>query len=282
MIITFLLSHEERVVYVKEILVERNLKNLRFNSLAEIKGWLFLFSRMVFISHTIIYLLLGFKLAGKFNKRISEYYSNIENRSMEWIRELSVVYLLVSVLAIVLSVIGRSYFCKHELLLVIPSVVFSAIYFAIGYNGNKQISISQDLARPENSNIDFEEIDLETEKNLKKMLKNLFEKEKIYRHSDLRITMISESLQINRTYISHLINEEFGMNFNEFVNQYHVREAEELRKSGENNSHTLNCITEKVGFGSCNSFTRAFKEYKGITPGQFRKHLFKQNRLNKY
>ncbi|MCK3685372.1 AraC family transcriptional regulator [Maribellus sp. YY47] len=110
-------------------------------------------------------------------------------------------------------------------------------------------------------------------KLLRTKLLSLFEEEKIYRLSDLRITTVSETLQTNRTYISRLINEEFGVNFNEFVNKYRVEEAEALLKNEDNALYTLDYIAEKAGFGSTNSFTRAFKEYKGITPGTFRNKL---------
>jgi len=113
------------------------------------------------------------------------------------------------------------------------------------------------------------------QKLLKTKLLALFENEKVYRLSDLRITTISETLQTNRTYISRLINEEFGVNFNEFVNKYRVAEAEALLQSEDHAFYTLEYIAEISGFGSTNSFTRAFKDCKGVTPGTFRNNLKK-------
>jgi AraC-like DNA-binding protein len=86
----------------------------------------------------------------------------------------------------------------------------------------------------------------------------------------LRITSVSDSLKTNRTYISRLINDEFGVNFNEFVNKYRIEEAKKLLESNESKLFTMEHIAEKSGFGSVNSFTRVFKEFEGITPGQFK------------
>ena len=280
LVIAFFLGHDGRTEYVKEVLIQKNLKQLNFNAIAGVKGGILLLTRIIFICQSIIYALLGIRLANRHNREVIEYYSNTEGRKMNWVRHLSVLYLLISFVGILMAIIGRSIFAQKEILLIIPSVIFSTIYFIIGFNGNRQLAVSHDFSQMQDINVEFDEIDFETGKNLKNKLVKLFEKDKIYRHSDLRITFISEALKTNRTYISRLINEEFGMNFNEFVNQYRVREAEALLSSTDHNSYKLEYIAEKVGFGSGDSFTRAFKEHKGITPGQFRSQINRQTQLN--
>ena len=269
LMLNFALTPDERVMYVKEILISRNLKGLNILTVVGMKGVIFLIARIVFIGHAIIYLLLGIRLANKYNKQVNDYYSNTEGRNMNWVRNLSITILVVSFFAISLALIGRSFFTHHPLSLLIPSVVFSTIYFLIGFYGNQQ-QLSKDNLLISKDASDLDEISSSQEKKLKSKLVSLFENEKIYRQSDLRIITVSEALQTNRTYISRMINEEFGVNFNEFVNQYRVQEAEQLLRQKENNTYTLDYIAEQVGFGSGNSFTRAFKEYKGLTPGKFR------------
>lgn len=271
LMLNFLLTPEERIMYVKEILIERNLKILEISTIAGIKGMLFLAGRIIFISHAIIYLLIGIRLADKHNKRVKDFYSNTEGRTVSWLRNLSIVILVISLAGIAFALIGRSYFAHHPISLLLPSLIFSTIYFLIGFYANQQrLSDMNMQANTDNDVVSFEEITSSQEEKLKKKLVLLFENDKIYRNCDLRITTVSEALQTNRTYISRLINKEFGMNFNEFVNQYRVREAEQLLLSEANNPYTLDYIAEQVGFGSGNSFSRSFKEYKGMTPGQFR------------
>ena len=270
LLLNFALTPDERVMYVKEILISRNLKDLDIFTITGLKGILFLMGRIIFICHAIIYVLLGIRLANKYNDRIDDYYSNTEGRRMNWIRNLGIAILIISLSGIVFALIGRSYFAHHPLSLLLPSVVFSSIYFLIGFYGNQQ-QLSNDNLLANKESFEFEEITSSQEEKLKKKLLNLFENDKIYRQCELRITAVSEALQTNRTYISRLINKEFGKNFNEFVNQYRVREAEQLLLSKENNPYTLDYIAEQVGFGSGNSFTRAFKEFNGLTPGQFRR-----------
>lgn len=270
------LTPAERIDYVKELLIERNLKNFTLHSVEGFKALVFLISRVIFVGHTVLYLFLGIRLADEHNRKIIQYYSNLEGRSMSWVKSLSIFYLFASVVAIVFSVVGRSYFAQNGIMLIIPSIIFTAMYFLLGLNGSRHVSISEELVDHTSEYFEFDEIDLSQEKKLQKQLLDIFENDKIYMHPDLRITTVAEVLRTNRTYISRLINDDFGMNFNEFVNKYRVQEAERLLSCKDNHQYTIEYIAEKSGFGNTNSFTRSFKEFNGITPGQYRLNCQKQ------
>ena len=269
LVITFILSPEQRIYYVKEILIETNLKAINFNTLPGIKGYIFLLSRIVFILQTIVYLMLVIRLSNQHNKTINHYFSNTEGKKMNWVRNLSILAFAVSVAAIAFALLGRSYFIHHNLSLLIPSAFFTTIFFLIGYKGNMQREIFEMLYEQEENNAD-EEIPEPPEDDLKTRLLKLFEHDKIYQVNELRISTVCESLLTNRTYISKLINDEFEMNFNEFVNKYRVEEAKQLLLSRENNKFTMEYIAQQAGFGSVASFSRVFKEIEGTTPGKYR------------
>ncbi|MDX8337719.1 helix-turn-helix domain-containing protein [Draconibacterium sp. IB214405] len=268
LIITFFLSHEQRIYYVKYILIETNLQGVNLNTLPGIKGWIFLLSRIVFIAQTLIYLALIIRLANKHNQTINNYFSNTEGKKMNWVRNLSITAFIVSGMAIVFALLGRSYFIHHNLSLLAPSAFFSTIFFLIGFKGNQQHQIVESLYENDKPK---EEFTVSSEEELKNRLINLFETEKIYQLNDLRINTVCESLHTNRTYISKLINDEFGMNFNEFTNKYRVDEAKRLMVSKANNIYTMEHIAREAGFGSVASFSRVFKEIEGTTPGKYRK-----------
>ncbi|WP_198152315.1 helix-turn-helix domain-containing protein [Draconibacterium sediminis] len=254
---------------MKHILVETNLKAINFNTLPGIKGYIFLLSRIVFILQTIVYLMLVIRLSNQHNKTINQYFSNTEGKKMNWVRNLSILAFAVSVAAIAFALLGRSYFIHHNLSLLIPSIFFTTIFFLIGYKGNMQREIFEMLYEQEKDNVD-EEISDSPENDLKTRLLKLFEHDKIYQVNELRISTVCESLLTNRTYISKLINDEFEMNFNEFVNKYRVAEAKQLLLSRENNKFTMEYIAQQAGFGSVASFSRVFKEIEGTTPGKYR------------
>ncbi|QIA06605.1 helix-turn-helix domain-containing protein [Draconibacterium halophilum] len=269
LILTLILTPEERILYVEHILIDTNLKGVNFSTLPGIRGWNFLFSRIIFILQTIIYLILIIRIAVKHDKVINNYFSNTEGKKINWVRNLSVIAFAISIAAIIFALLGRSYFIHHNLSLLIPSVFFTTIFFLVGYKGNMQRQILVPLYEPE---IDKskEEITFSSKEDLKGRLLNLFESEKIYQQNDLRISTVCKSLHTNRTYISKLINDEFEMNFNEFVNKYRVEKAKQLLFARTNNKYTMEYIAQQAGFGSVASFSRVFKDIEGTTPGKFR------------
>ncbi len=210
-------------------------------------------------------------MANKHNIQIEEYYSNTEGKTLHWVRLISVIIIVAAIASITFTFIGRSYFSQNEVSLLIPSVIFSFFFFIIGIKGNHQVQVNTDFEGE--VFIDFE--DVKNDK-LKKQLINLFEVNKIYQSVDLRSVTVSGILNTNRTYISKLINDEFEMNFNEFVNKYRIEDAKLLLTDKNPEVYTLEYIAEKSGFASVGSFSRVFKSLSGQTPGKFREKFTKQ------
>ena len=267
-IMVLILTPEEQIIYVKETLIDKNLKGLNLTTLVGIKGLIFFISRAVLLIQVAYYLVKGILIANKHNQQIVNYFSNTEGKTLNWVKLLNIAFLIISASSITLVLLGRSYFIQHEASLLIPSIVFSAFLFTIGFKGSRQVHINYDFNDEEITSYSNGTKEGQTE-ILKKQLIQLFEDIKVYKNSELRITTVSESLQTNRTYISKLINEEFQMNFNEFVNKYRIDEAKKLLSENNLDVFTMEHIAERSGFGSVNSFTRVFKSTVGIPPSKY-------------
>lgn len=86
----------------------------------------------------------------------------------------------------------------------------------------------------------------------------------------LSLQALSRRYGMNHAYLSRAINEGLGCNFNSFVNTLRVDHAKRL--IGEEPQSSLTQIALASGFGSKASFNRAFKQYAGVSPSQFRKN----------
>ena len=270
---TAFLSPEEKILYVKVVLIEKNLKELNLDTTIGIKGFIFLLSRVFLLFQIVYYAVRGIIHINRHNERIADYYSNTTGKTLSWVRVINIVLLLTAISSTVLVFLGRGFFTQHEVSLIIPSAVFSTLLFIIGYKGNNQRRIDTDFNNDSSVIAENEEMEDASKRRLKSELLLLFTRKKLYVKPDLRITHLSEQLKTNRTYISKVINEEFHMNFNEFVNQYRVEEAKALLGDPNNRFSTLDEIAEKSGFGSLNSFARIFKEKTGKTPGKYREQI---------
>jgi AraC-like DNA-binding protein len=105
-------------------------------------------------------------------------------------------------------------------------------------------------------------------KELKQKLQELMENEKPYLDQDLNILKISKFLNTNTKYISHVINNEFGQNFINFINKYRIEDVKELLINN-NQTFTIEALAQSVGFKSKSAFNSAFKKYTGTTPSNF-------------
>lgn len=104
----------------------------------------------------------------------------------------------------------------------------------------------------------------------------LMEEEKYYLNKQFTINDFAKELQSNRNYLSQIINEYFNTNFNNFVNEFRVKEARKLLLSHEYENYTIEGIANSVGFHSKATFNTAFKKFTGVTPSFFKnktKHL---------
>lgn len=231
--------------------------------------------RVVFAAMLFPCTYLSWKYIMEYEKKIKEFYSATENRSLGWTWNMLIATVGSSVFALILNVIGKSFFIDEVALIVLPSLFYSVLLYTIGYLGaNQAFSITdyqEDLladAIAKNANHEDP-----IKSKLYIDITNLLEKEQVFRKIDLRITYFSENLNTNRTYISSIINSEFNSSFCDLVNRYRVNYSKKLLL--HHKQYILEYVSRESGFASVNSFLRAFKKEAGITPGQYRKQMQK-------
>ena len=88
-----------------------------------------------------------------------------------------------------------------------------------------------------------------------------------YDSSDLNVSLIAQYLDINPSYVSALYKKCANESILDSINLYRLNKAENLLI---NTSKDIKDIAAMVGYYNSAGFIRAFKKYKGITPGQFR------------
>lgn len=104
---------------------------------------------------------------------------------------------------------------------------------------------------------------------LKTKLQNLMESEKPYLNPQLTLNDLSKSLAVNSAAVSYAINKGFGKNFNDFVNEFRIREVKEKMRKGATEKLTLLAVALDCGFNSKATFNRAFKKITGTSPKDF-------------
>jgi AraC-like DNA-binding protein len=88
---------------------------------------------------------------------------------------------------------------------------------------------------------------------------------------DIRVSDIADELNISRSYISIQFKKETGMNLNDFINRIKINTAEYLLTT---TSQSTIDIASLLAFSSQSYFQTVFKRYTGMTPQEYRKHPF--------
>lgn len=88
-----------------------------------------------------------------------------------------------------------------------------------------------------------------------------------YANSELSLSLIAQYLDLNPSYVSALYKKCTNESLVDSINQYRIKKAMELLA---NTSKNIKEIATEVGYYNSAGFIRAFKKYKGITPGQYR------------
>ena len=97
-------------------------------------------------------------------------------------------------------------------------------------------------------------------------LKVLFEEEKIFADQDLRLSNLSDKTGMPERTISNIIKDEYGQNFNEYLNSHRVNEVIRRLDTSDTLSYTIMALANESGFKSNSAFYKAFKQQTGLTP----------------
>jgi AraC-like DNA-binding protein len=92
---------------------------------------------------------------------------------------------------------------------------------------------------------------------------------KPYLEPELSLTDLAKQLKTNPTILSKLINEGFGQNFNDFINEHRIRELMGKMQMGEHRNQTLLGLALDCGFNSKATFNRSFKKLTSMSPKEW-------------
>lgn len=93
--------------------------------------------RLVFILQGLLYMWLSFWLVARYKDNIRNHYANTGKNWLNKVHWLNITLSVTIIAGIALSMLGKENFMSDEHKLILPSILFSAMLFAIGWLGNK-------------------------------------------------------------------------------------------------------------------------------------------------
>lgn len=190
----------------------------------------------------------------EYERKLRNEFSNTEHLSLSWINK----YLLTFAVIVVGGFLSYAFIPLkgfHHHLVIIVFFVFSMYVSRLGILALRQqvTEIDLDELIPEVV-LRSEEARIKDVKLVKK-LTDCMAKKQLYLQPDLSLTALACTLGTNRTYLSALINQQYGMNFNAYINN--LRSEFALKYLEEHPDIRKEDLCLKAGFGSVSTMNRA-------------------------
>lgn len=174
------------------------------------------------------------------------------------------IFLLVTIIVVFIFIImfqnnqKKKYKKKFEEIINIQPVDEIVNEIGIKQHSKKEFSLSSDLV-----------------KDITEKLKK-FEKDKLYKNSNVSIQNLAKEFNTNTKYLSLVINEYKSKTFINYVNDLRVDNIIiELKQNKNLRKYTVVALAEEAGFNTAESFSNAFYKRTGIKPSFFVKELSK-------
>ncbi len=101
-------------------------------------------------------------------------------------------------------------------------------------------------------------------------LASSMEQDQLYRNGELKLEELAAHLALTGHELSQLINEECGVNFQEYLNRFRVEALKQSLQDPAQQGATILDLALAAGFNSKSSLNRAFKKHTGSTPSEWR------------
>jgi len=156
-------------------------------------------------------------------------------------------------------IISLSFFAISSYLLVNPKVLFGLPF--VKYNEVPSSILDDDSQR----------IHFITEDYSKEIahIKSFFLEHKPYLKSSININQVSVEIGIPARELSFILNNHFGLRFNDFVNNHRITFVTERLNPDYLKDYTIETLSISAGFTSKSTFNAAFKKIHNCTPSEF-------------
>lgn len=290
---------EETRTFVERYLYEGTTEGLR--GVAMTQAVVHTVCKVLFAAGVLTTVGLGIRQIRRYNRLVESLYADTEHKTLEGVHVVLVLLVATSVVSIVANAIGRAWFADSVWLTAIPSAVFSALLFALGWQGLCQMFSIEDIAAEEEEGaatplqhsgqpamglepsgrtagvatvLPHGETAAEATKgvlpsaglpplpsHLRPRLERLMREERIFTQPDLKLDDLANMLGTNRTYLLRCMKEEMGMSFSEYINRHRIAYARRLHE--ENPKLLKSEVAQMVGYSSMSSFYRNLHSYDG-------------------
>ena len=235
----------------------------KLSGLALLQAWAHIVCHAIFAIQVVVVIVKGFRRIRRFNKTVQQLYADTENKEIQEIPTILILFIITSLVSTIVNVLGRQIFVD-SIIISLPSLAFSALIFALAWVGMQQDFTIQDIpVEQEKETDETENIAAVTpsEHNIQiyEKLESMMNEQQTYLNHDLLLNDVAKMLGTNRTYLLQALSSCAHMTFKEYINRKRIAHAEQLIAQNPLTPKTE--IATLSGYNSMSSFYRNFAIY---------------------
>ena len=254
-------------------------------------------SNFIKIIQAFIYFILIFRVIHRYQHTIKLNFSYTESINLKWLKIvticLSIIYLLKFLGVISIYIQVDSFLERFESMSDLAVIMFVYIIAFYGikqpdifakwndtsgtdnFVGINEAPIEYTIDKdPTKSKYQKSTLSKEESEQILDSLNHYMTEQKPYLQSQLTIKDVAQSLNINSKYLSQVINQQFGFNFFNYINEYRVNEVKSRIADPKYGHFTILGIGLECGFNSKSSFNSVFKKVTGQTPTAYKSEKY--------
>ncbi|WP_226996479.1 helix-turn-helix domain-containing protein [Thalassotalea crassostreae] len=229
-----------------------------------------LFATILFISFTVIFLVLALKLHNRHLQQLMERFSDIEQCALDWFKPVLIIWgaiWLMYAAEFALGALGWHWFGSGKLL-----PIFEVIALAIFIQKAlaQKVLKESDKSEPQTNAFKQSRTAILSDEKMQEIalkLETAMQTEQLFLQDSLSLNKLSESISETENHISETLSQFLHTNFFQFVNGFRIEAAKQALQ--ETNELVTN-IALDVGFNSKSTFNTAFKKIVGHSPSVYR------------
>ena len=231
--------------------------------LALLQAWAHIICHIIFAIQVVVVIIKGFRRIRRFNKTVQQLYADTENKELEEIPTILILFIVTSLVSTVVNALGRQLFVD-SIIISLPSLAFSALIFALAWVGMQQDFTMQDIPEEQEKETgETENTSTVTPSSnsimIYEKLEAMMNEQQTYLNHELLLNDVAKMLGTNRTYLLLALSSCAHMTFKEYINRKRIAYAEQL--IAQNPQEPKTEIATLSGYNSMSSFYRNYGLY---------------------
>jgi len=210
-----------------------------------------------------IYLVLATRLLLKYQRWLRENESEISLTNLKWLKVVLIILFISSgqwLLDIVLREFFGIYYGYN-----FAAFLLAVLIILLAVGSLFQTNINRLVVTEPVSSTSPPKVDPAILERISKTMQN----EKCYLNPRLNLKTFAAKLKLPPRTVSEHLNHGLESSFIDFVNRHRVEEIKERLKTEDLELYSILGIALESGFNSKATFHRVFKQFTGVSPGEF-------------